>query len=358
MMILDKVREAIKKYRLIVKNDRIVVGVSGGPDSVVLLYILNALKKELRFSIHIAYLDHMLRTDSYKDKAFVEGLAKRLKIPITCAQINVKELAKKGSLEEIARNARLGFLFKVAKDIKAKKIALGHNLDDQAETVLMRILRGAGLSGLTGILPKREIADFQIIRPLIEVRRREIEAFLKKKKIKPCLDTSNLEDIYFRNRIRNRLLPLLEREYNQNIKGVLSNMAESVGCDYDCLNRLTYKAMKRMGAKINGSTLPIRLTSFAQGSVLKRSRRTLTINAQASRSINLKKFLKLHPAIQRMVLRLAITRVKGDTRRITFQHIKELEDLILNRPVNSVVDLPKGVSVIREKKYLSFYRRN
>ena len=322
MMILDKAREAIKKNRLIVKNDKIVIGISGGPDSVALLYLLNSLKKELKLTLHIAHLDHMLRKESHRDKAFVERLAKRLKIPITTGQINVKGLARLGSLEEIARNARLGFLFKVAKDIKAKKIALGHNLDDQAETVLMRILRGTGLSGLTGIFPKREIADFQIIRPLIEVRRREIEAFLKKKKIKPRLDTSNLKDIYFRNRIRNRLLPLLEREYNQNIKGVLSNMAESVGCDYDCLNRLAYKAMKRMGAKIN-----------------------------------LKKFLKLHPAIQRMVLRLTITRVKGDTRRITFQHIKELEDLILNRPVNSVVDLPKGVSVIKEKKYLSFYRR-
>jgi tRNA(Ile)-lysidine synthase len=276
----------------------------------------------------------------------VERLAKRLKIPITTGQINVKELAtclptgrKKGSLEEIARNARLGFLFRVAREIKTHKIALGHNLDDQAETVLMRILRGTGLLGLSGILPKREIADFEIIRPLIEVRRPDIETFLKRKKIRPRIDASNLEDIYFRNRIRNRLLPLLEKEYNQNIRGILSNMAESVGCDYNYLNRLAEQAMRRVGAKINGSTL-------------------LTINPRAQcRRIDLKKFLKLHPAIQRMVLRLAITRVKGDTRRITFQHIKEIEGLILNRPINSIVDLPKGVSVIKKKKYLSFYQR-
>jgi len=338
-MILEKAKNTIKRYRLIDKNDKVVVGVSGGPDSVALLYLLNSLSKELRISLHIAHLDHMLRRDSYKDKIFVEKLAQRLKIPITTAQINVKELTNKGSLEEIARNARLGFLFRVAKDTGAHKIALGHNLDDQAETVLMRILRGTGLSGLSGILPKRDIADLQIIRPLIEVRRRDIEVFLKRKKIRPRLDASNLEDIYFRNRIRNKLLPLLEKEYNQNIRRILSNMAESVGCDYDYLNRLAHQTMKRMDAKINGSTL-------------------LTINAQArSRSINLKKFLKLHPAIQKMLLRLAISRVKGDTRRITFQHIKELEDLVLNRPVNSVVDLPKGVSVIKRKKCLSFYRR-
>jgi tRNA(Ile)-lysidine synthase len=321
-MILTKVKNTINRYRLIAKRDKILAGISGGPDSVALLYILNSLRKELKISLHIAHLDHMLRKDSYKDREFVQGLAKRLKIPITCGQINVKELAKKGSLEEIARNARLGFLFRVAKEIKADKIALGHNLDDQAETVLMRILRGTGLYGLSGILPKREIAGFKIIRPLIEVRRREIESFLKRKRLKARIDLSNLENIHFRNKIRNKLLPLLERDYNKNIKGLLSNMAEAVGYDYDYLLRQADFKSKGLGEKI----------SF-------------------------KKFLKLHPAIQRLILRLTIARVKGDTRRITFQHIKELEDLIVNRPVASVVDLPKGISVVKRKNTLSFFRK-
>lgn len=337
-MILEKVKNTIKKYRLINKGDKIVIGVSGGPDSVALLYLLNALKKELKINLYIAHLDHLLRKDSYKDREFVEDLSKKLKIPITCGQINVKELAKIGSLEEIARNARLGFLFKIAKDIKADKIALGHNLDDQAETVLMRILRGTGLYGLSGILPQRNIGGYEIIRPLIEVKRIEIETFLKRKKIKPCIDASNLEDIYFRNKIRNKLLPLLEKEYNRNIKVVLSNMAESVGHDYDYLSRQAKCATDQLGRKINGSTL-------------------LTINAERSRSINLEKFLKLHPAIQKLVLRLNIARLQGNTRRITFQHIKEIEDLILNRPLQSIVDLPKGVSVVKKKKYLIFYHR-
>lgn len=321
-MILNKVKNTIKKYNLFDKNDKVVVGVSGGPDSIALLYLLNSLKKELKISLHIAHLDHRLRKDSSKDKAFVEGLAKRLKIPITTAQINIRELARKGSLEEVARNARLGFLFKVARDIKATKIALGHNLDDQAETVLMRILRGTGLYGLSGILPKRNISGYQIIRPLIEVKRKEIEAYLKKKKIRPRIDKSNLEDIYFRNKIRNKLIPFLGKVYNKNIKEVLSNMAESTGYDYDCLFRIANKFVKKSG------------TSF-----------------------ELKKFLKLHPSIQRLILRLMIARIKGDTRRITFQHIREIEDMIFNRPVNSVVDLPKGVSVTKKKRFLSFYRR-
>lgn len=321
-MILDKVRNTIKKYELIDEGDKIVIGVSGGPDSVALLYLLNSLKGELGISLHIAHLDHMLRPGSYKDRLFVEKLGEKLKIPTTTTQINVKELAKKGSLEEIARNARLGFLFKVAKDIKTDKIALGHNLDDQAETVLMRIIRGAGLYGLSGILPKRKIAGFYIVRPMLELRRKEIETWLKKRKLKSRIDQTNTKDIYLRNRLRNRLLPLLEKEYNRNIKEVLSNTALCAGYDYDYLSQIATRITKRLGPKIN-----------------------------------LGKFLKLHPAIQNLVLRLEFARIKGNMRRIGFAHIKEINDLILNRPVNSVVDLPRGVSVIKKKRNLIFYRR-
>ena len=271
--------------------------------------------------MHIAHLDHMLRKDSYRDAEYVKRLEERLKLPSTITQVNVKELAKKGSLEEIARNARLAFLFKIAKDVNADKIALGHNSDDQAETVLMRIIRGTGLYGLSGILPKRNIAGYEIIRPLLEVKRKDIEAFLKRKGIKPCIDMSNLEDIYFRNRIRNKLLPLLEKEYNKNIKEVLANMAESLGYDYDYLAKASNRASRQMRTKIN-----------------------------------LKKLSKLHPALQKIIFRYAIASLKGNTRRITFQHIKEIEDLFLNRPINSIVDLPQGVSVIKKNNYLFFYR--
>lgn len=321
-MILDKARNTIKRHNLISKGDKVVVGVSGGPDSLALLYLLNSLRKELKLSLRIAHLDHMLRRDSHKDALFVKKIAEKLKIPVTIAQVNVKELIKKGSLEEIARNTRLGFLFRVAKDTRADKIALGHNLDDQAETVLMRILRGAGLYGLAGILPKRNISGYEVIRPLIEVKREDIDRFLKGKKIEPRIDTSNLKDIYFRNKIRNKLLPLLKKGYNKNIKKVLSGMAESVGSDYDYLFRQASHAMKRLG-----------------------------------KNINLKRFLKLHPAVQRLVLRLNISSLKGNMRQINLQHIREIEDLIFNRPINSIVDLPKGISVVKKKKYLSFYRK-
>ncbi len=321
-MIILKARSIIEKYSLLNNGERVLIGVSGGPDSMVLLNILNTLKNEFKLKLFVAHLDHMLRKDSFKDAEFVKNAAERLKIPYIGAKIKIRKLAK-GSLEEIARNARLNFLFKTAKIIKADKIALGHNLNDQAETVIMRILRGAGLYGLAGILPKRKINGFTVIRPLISVSRKEIESYLNKNKIRAVIDETNLKDIYFRNKIRNRLIPLLEKEYNLNIKEVLANMAETIAFDYDYLS----SAAKRIDEKFG-------------------------------RKIKLKRFLTLHPAIRRLILRQRIEKITGNTRKIGFKHIKEIEDLIQHRPVNSVVDLPKEASVAKKGASLFFYKRS
>ncbi len=322
LKILDKVRNTIERYGLIAKGDLVLVGVSGGPDSVCLLYLLKALSRPLGFSLQIAHLDHMLRKDSSKDAQFVKSLAVELGIPATLGRIDVKKSAVRGSLEEIARNKRLEFLIRAAKGVGAKKIALAHNLEDQAETVLMRILRGTGLYGLAGILPKRNLYGFEVIRPLIRVQRREIENFLKRKKLKARLDETNKNEIFFRNKIRNKLIPLFEKEYNPNIKYALSNMAETVALDYDYLNQLALR-------RIRGTRGIIKISAF----------------------------LRLHPALQRLILRLNISRLQGSTRRLSFTHIKEIEDLIFNRPLNSIVDLPKGISVAKKAKSVIFYRR-
>ncbi|MFA5090409.1 MAG: tRNA lysidine(34) synthetase TilS [Candidatus Omnitrophota bacterium] len=322
-MLIDKFKKTVKSYNLISPKDKIVVGVSAGPDSVALFYLLQALKKETGISLHIAHLDHMLRKDSSYDAVFVRHLAERMCVEATIGSCNVRALCKKGSIEEAARNARFDFLFRVAKQTGANKIALGHNLDDQAETVIMRILRGSGLSGLSAILPKRKMAGYEVIRPLIGIKRKEIEVFLKRKKIKTRLDRSNTRDIYLRNRIRNKLLPLLEKEYNSNIKEVLANMAENVAYDYDYLNGISSRIVARQGKG----------------------------------RIKLEDLIGLHPAIQRLIFRTIISRVKGNTRRINFSHIREVEDLVLNRPTSSIVDLPNSLSVIKRPKTLLFYLR-
>ncbi len=318
---LKTVKQSIKKYGLIKPGDRILLGVSGGPDSLVLALVLNALKEELGLKLQIAHLDHGLRKDSGQDAVFVRKFAGRLGIPVTIAKTKIRKINGKGSIEEISRNARLAFFFSLAKKIKADKIALGHNLDDNAETVLMRLIRGAGLYGLSAISPKREINGFCLIRPLIEVGRAEIEAFLKTKEIKPLRDKTNSEDIYFRNKIRNQLLPLLQK-YNPLIKENLSRTARIVADDYDYLKQEAQSTAKKLGQRID-----------------------------------IKKFCKLHPAIQRMILRLNIKRLCNSTRRINFQHISEIEDLIFNRPENSVVDLPNGLAVVKKKNKIYFFKQ-
>jgi len=321
-MFLDAVRKTILKYNLITRGDRIIAGVSGGPDSLALLYTLNALRKEFGFELQVAHMDHMLRKNSAADREFVEKICRKLGLPVTAEARDVKKLSKNRSIEEAARQARLDFFFRSAKKGKCNKIALGHNLDDQAETVLMRLLRGSGLYGLSGILPKREINGFLVIRPLIETRRRDIEIFLRRKGAKPRIDSTNAQDIYFRNNIRNKLLPLLERSYNRNIKTILSNTAESIGQDYDFLSRYAQMKFLPTGGKLK-----------------------------------LAELRRMHPSLRRMTLRQAFQRLKGDTRTLTFKHIQELEDLIANRPSGSIVDLPGSFSVQKKTNTLVFYRR-
>jgi len=321
-MFTEKVKKTIKSYGLVNKGERILVGVSGGADSVALLYCLKALQSELGISLYVAHLDHMLRKDSGDDLKFVERLCEKLKVPMESAQINVAALSKTGSVEEIARRLRLGFFFRVAKEIKADAVALGHNFDDQAETVLMRILRGSGLYGLSGILPKREIFKSRVIRPLIECRRSEVEAFLRKKKVKFRTDKTNLKDIYFRNKIRNKLIPLLEHSYNKNIKEVLGNMASGTAFDYEYLKLAALRARKAWG-----------------------------------RNMRVDKLIKIHPALRRVILRSEVSRLAGDTRRLTFRHIKEIEELLALRPSGSIVDLPRNISFRKKGNTLLVYRK-
>lgn len=314
-MIIDKVKKTIRAYGLLRKNERVVVGVSGGPDSLALLHILAGLRNELKLQLHVAHLDHKLRPGSARDLEFVAAQAKKLKLGFTGGSARIARPS-----EEACRKARLEFLFSVAREQKAGKICLGHNLDDQAETVLMRLIRGTGTLGLAGIVPLRKFAQVVIARPLIEVTRREIELYLKKKKLCPRIDETNAGDAYLRNRLRNELLPILERKYNRNIKELLSNTAQSAGYDYDYLSAAARRFTSRHGPRVP-------LTAFA----------------------------RLHPSLRRIVIRLTVSGLQGDTRRLTFRHVREVEDLALNRPDGSIVNLPKGIAVAKKRKHLFFH---
>ena len=322
MTVSDKVAEAIRRQALISPGEKIIVGVSGGPDSVALLLLLWSLRKGLGIKLHVAHMDHMLRRGSSGDARFVERLAARLGLPVTVSRVEVARMAARGSMEEAARNARLAFFCGLCRRLKADAVALGHTRDDQAETVLMRILRGTGLYGLAGIVARRRLHGVTFIRPLLEVSRKEIESYLTRKKIVPRRDPSNEEDIYFRNKIRNRLIPHLEKEYNSAVREVLSGLGECAGYDYDFLQKAARTLHKGAGTRLPRALME-----------------------------------RVHPAMRRELIREGIAALQGDTRRISLRHIKEIEDMFFNRPLDSIVDLPKGISVAKKKSHLLVYTR-
>ncbi|KPK76661.1 MAG: hypothetical protein AMJ89_03810 [candidate division Zixibacteria bacterium SM23_73] len=232
---LKKFRQTIARYDLLEippaaglgRGDKILVAVSGGPDSVALLYALLEIKDEFNLRLYVAHLNHKLRgRESDQDQKFVKNLASKLNLKFFSKSIDVKKEArkKKLSLEEAARLVRYRYLENLADRIKAQKIAMGHHADDQAETFLMRLLRGAGGSGLSGIPPKRG----KIVRPLIEIKKEEIEKFLKQKGLSYRTDSSNLLPNYFRNKIRLLLLPQIKKNFNPKIVDVLNRASNII----------------------------------------------------------------------------------------------------------------------------------
>lgn len=315
---IQKVVETIARYRMLEPRETVVVGVSGGPDSVALAVLLGKLRARLCLKVIIAHFDHGIRKQSRIDLRFVREMARTMHFPFYAGVMPSAVLRQKGSLEERLRKQRYDFLLGVCQKMRAAKLAVGHTMDDQAETVLMRVIRGSGLYGLSAILPKRRAGTIDIVRPLIEVSRDEVIRFLKKEDIPFRTDETNFEDRFLRNKIRKRLLPYLETRYNPNIKETLSRLALSVGADYEFLLSETGRFLRKN---------------------LKRS--------FPDYSLPLESFCALPLALQRMVLRQVIEYLKGDLRRITFRHWREVEEMISCGPCGSRVHLPLGVAIVK-----------
>jgi tRNA(Ile)-lysidine synthase len=243
--LLTRVRRYASRYGLLPAEEKVVVGVSGGPDSLALLHLLRRLSPELGLGLHVAHLNHGLRgAAAGEDARFVADLAQRWGLPCTVGQVNVRSLAVGRSLEEAARLARYRFLAEVAGDAGGSRIAVGHNADDQAETVLMHILRGTGVAGLRGMLPSTTLADYRLdapyggplrlVRPLLGIRRRDIEHYCAEHALQPRFDRSNEDLTFYRNRLRHELLPILEG-YNPAIRDVLAHTAEVLAGDGETL---------------------------------------------------------------------------------------------------------------------------
>jgi len=326
MSLVHKLKKNIHNGNYFARGDTVIVGTSGGPDSTALTYILHALQYEIGFHLHIAHFNHNLHRQAYQNQKFVKILAEKLNVPCTTQIWRNSQKPKAGSLEDAARQRRLQFLSHLAKRIGARTVVLAHTKDDLAETVLMRILRGTGLQGLRGILPQRELNGVCFIRPMLNISKQEILAFLKKRKIPYCSDPTNKQKKYFRNKIRIELLPLLTAHYNQNIKELLTNLAENINTDYNFLEEQVAKIFTKI-ATCSSKPSKVRLDRYA-------------LNKQ-------------HPAIQRMLVRTGIEKLQGNTNRLTLNHYREIEDLLKNRPQGSLVHLPRKIDVRKDLKYLT-----
>ncbi len=339
MDLLAQVHAFIRRHGLLAPGDGVVVGVSGGPDSLCLLHLLLRLREEYGLRLHVAHLHHGLRgAEADADAAFVADLARRWGLPATLVTRDVPAIARAHGLafEEAARRVRYAFLAHVAGEVGATKVAVGHNGDDQAETVLMHFLRGAGPAGLRGMLPLTPLSDYRlleplreadfqdgpfpavdIIRPLLETPRAEIEQYCVEQGLEPRFDRSNLDTTYFRNRLRHELLPILET-YNPNIRRRLQHTAEVVAADYALLARLRDWAWEE--------------------TVRETGPEAVVFDRNAWRAQPL--------AMQRALLRAAACRLRPQLRDVDFVHVENAVRVARDGDTGAQATLPDGLLLV------------
>lgn len=313
--LISRVATYIQRYALLEPCAGVVVGVSGGADSLCLLHLLLQVAPQMELRLHVAHLNHTLRGDeSDADASCVETLAQTWGVPCTVERANVKALAvrRRLSIEEAARQARYAFLARTAQRIGARHIAVAHHADDQAETVLMHFLRGSGVAGLRGMLPRMLLFDYRalseraevagaemiLVRPLLGVRRAEIEAYCARHALLPRTDRSNTDTTFHRNRLRHELLPIL-RQINPAIDEVLVHTADVMAGDFEILAEATQSALRRV--LVDGGHEP------------------------GSPGVEVRYWLaewrRLPVGLQRATVRAAVARLRSNLRNINWEHI-------------------------------------
>ena len=275
----EKVIETIKKYNLIENGDKIVIGVSGGPDSITLLNMLIEIKKEniFDFNIVVCHINHMIRKEANADEEYVATYCKKHNIDFYAKRIDVESKAKEYKIgtEEAGRNIRYEFFYEILEKTNSNKIATAHTANDNAETVLMNIIRGSGTLGLKGIEAKRE----NLIRPLIECSRNEIEKYCEENNLNPRIDKTNFENIYTRNKIRNMLIPYIKENFNPNIVESLNRLSDLSKQENEYLEKITEKTYKDILIEEQKNQIILNLNKFNLQELVIKNRLVLyTIN--------------------------------------------------------------------------------
>lgn len=324
-MLEEHVLKTIKTNNLIEDGDSIVVGVSGGPDSITLLDVLLKLQKEINFNIVVAHVNHMIRNEAIDDEKYVENYCKHRNIPFYAKRIEVEKIAKEQKIgtEEAGRNLRYEFFNEVLEKSNSNKIATAHTKNDNVETVLMNIIRGSGTKGLKGI---EAIRDSKYIRPLIEISRNEIEEYCEKNELEPRIDKTNMENIYTRNKVRNLLIPYLQKEFNPNI--------------VEAINRLSDIAKEEENYIEN---------------IVKQTYNEILIEETTDQIVlDLKKFNMLETVIKNRIVLYTINRLFGSSSGIEKIHLQDIIKLCDNNIGNKYLIPNKKVKILLKSKKIFF----
>lgn len=332
-MFKENILKTIKKYNLIQNGDKIIVGLSGGPDSISLINVLDEIRKDetmgIKFDLIVAHINHNIREEAKSDEDYVVKYCKEKNIEVYVLSIDINKKAKeerKGT-EETGRNVRYEFFEEILIKTKSNKIATAHTANDNAETVLMNIIRGSGTSGLKGIRP---IRDDKFIRPLIETTREEIEEYCKKNNLNPRIDKTNFENDYTRNKTRNILIPLIKEKFNPNIIMTINRLSDIINEENEYLEKLTEQKYKEILIKESkGKQIEIDLKLFNQQDIV------------------IKKRLILH----------TIKRLQGDAQGIGKVHIEDIIKLCKNNLGNKYLTPNKNLKVLIKNKKI-YYIRN
>lgn len=325
-VLLHRVRDTIHRHQMLVPGDTVIVGVSGGRDSTALVHVLAQMREELRLTIHVAHFNHQLRPDAAADAAWVAALSRTLGSPFHEGAGEARTTAQRLhlSVEDAARRLRYDFLLSVARAERAQAVATGHTRDDQAETVLMRLIRGGGLKGIAGIPPVRVAESARVIRPLIEISRRELEEYLTHRGISWRDDPTNQDLSILRNHIRLVTVPVLEG-YNPDVRVTLARFADLLREEAEALDGL---AAPQIAGVLAGGAEGVRIA--------------------------LEPFRHLPVALQRRALREAVRRVLGTVGSVAFVHIEGARRMALDGRTGAVLELPGGVRATRLAGELEF----
>lgn len=328
-MLTTKVLRTIQRYGMVGTRERVLIGLSGGPDSVVLTDTLVELASALGIELVLAHLNHGARAEADEDEAFCRDLADTLRLPYVAGRADVVAGARaaKRSIEDEARRARYTFLFDQAAHHGCARVAVGHTMDDQAETFLMRLARGSGIRGLSSVYPVVKKENTSLIRPLIEARRSEILAHIEARGLTYREDASNLDRDFTRNRLRHDVLPYLAETLNPRLTETLARSAAILRDEEDYMESQAREAFAELTAAPDAPDADVRVSVSALET--------------------------MHPALRRRLVRLAVEQVNGDTANLTSSHVADVLKLLERGRSGREIHLP-GLVASRSFDELTF----